>query len=188
LLDQHAVQKLLDQHDVQTSIVDANLQILSRGIPAPWDTRRRISNHAHDAAMADAAGRSCGVMGIWGHFGMYARVLRAARSWPAHAAPRSSPVFAGSLSSCMSGVHRPGTGSHTTDCGEVCRTRPIRQTPPSAARAALAGARCPAQLTSFCPAPSTHLGKGRGMFDGKALIFESLRGVFPWGVLVFNHF
>jgi hypothetical protein len=55
VLDQHAVQKLLDQH-VQTSIVDTNLQILSRGIPAPWDTRRHISNHAHDAAMADAAG------------------------------------------------------------------------------------------------------------------------------------
>ena len=51
VLDQHAVQKLLDQH-VQTSIVDTNLQILSRGIPAPWDTRRHISNHAHDAAMA----------------------------------------------------------------------------------------------------------------------------------------
>jgi len=67
------VQKLLDQHDVQTSIVDVNrsivlllflqkqnlataLQILSRGIPAPWNTRRHISNHAHDAAMADAAG------------------------------------------------------------------------------------------------------------------------------------
>jgi hypothetical protein len=58
LLDQHAVQKLLDQHDVQTSIVDANLQILSRGIHAPWDTRRHISNHAHDAAMADASGRT----------------------------------------------------------------------------------------------------------------------------------
>ncbi len=29
--------------------------MLSRGIPAPWDTRRHISNHAHDAAMAEAA-------------------------------------------------------------------------------------------------------------------------------------
>jgi len=51
-----------------------------------------------------AAG-SCGVMGmLWGHFGMCARVLRAARSWPAHAAPRTSPVFAGSRSSSMSGA------------------------------------------------------------------------------------
>jgi hypothetical protein len=41
---------------------------------------------------------------LWGHFGMCARVLRAARSWPAHAAPRSSPVFAGSRSSSMSGA------------------------------------------------------------------------------------
>ena len=65
-------------------------------------------------------------------------------------------------------------------------------TPPCAARAALAGPRSPAQLTSFCPSPSTHLGKpangsrgreiqrsticnprilqGRGMFDGKAFL------------------
>ena len=41
---------------------------------------------------------------VVGSFGMCARVLRAARSWPAHAAPRSSPVFAGSRSSSMSGA------------------------------------------------------------------------------------
>jgi hypothetical protein len=51
------------------------------------------------------AADSWGVMGmLWGHFGMCARVLRAARSWPAHAAPRSSPVFAWSRSSSMSGA------------------------------------------------------------------------------------
>ena len=64
-------------------------------------------------------------------------------------------------------------------------------TPPGAARAVLAGARSPAQITSFGPAPSTHLGKpangspgrelqlstcnprilqGRDMFDGKAFL------------------
>jgi len=65
-------------------------------------------------------------------------------------------------------------------------------TPPCAARAAVAGPRSPAQLTSFCPAPLGHLGKpanglrgreiqrstscnprilqGRGMFDGKAFL------------------
>ena len=54
---------------------------------------------------------SCGVMGmLWGHFGMCASVLRAARSWPAHAVPRSSPVFAGSRSSSMSGA--AGGASH----------------------------------------------------------------------------
>jgi hypothetical protein len=73
-------------------------------------------------------------------------------------------------------------------------------TPPIAARAALAGPRSPAQLTSFCPAPSKHLGKpangspgrelqlstscnprilqGRGMFDAKTLLKE---GGFPVG-------
>ena len=51
------------------------------------------------------AADSWGVMGmLWGHFGMCARVLRAAQSWPAHAAPRSSPVFAWSRSSSMSGA------------------------------------------------------------------------------------
>ena len=35
------------------------------------------------------AADSCGVMDmLWGHFGMCASVLRAARSWPAHAVPR----------------------------------------------------------------------------------------------------
>jgi hypothetical protein len=51
----YALDKLLHEHDIQTSIVDANLQIRERGITAPWDTRRHISNHAHDAALADAA-------------------------------------------------------------------------------------------------------------------------------------
>jgi hypothetical protein len=42
-------------------------------------------------------------MGIsWGHSGMCAIVMWAARSWSAHAVPRSSPVFAGSRSSSMS--------------------------------------------------------------------------------------
>ena len=57
------------------------------------------------------ASDSCGVQGmLWGHFGMCASVLRAARSWPAHAVPRSSPVFAGSRSSSMSGA--AGGASH----------------------------------------------------------------------------
>jgi hypothetical protein len=57
------------------------------------------------------AADSFGVMGmLWGHFGMCARVLRAALSWLTHAAPRSSPVFAGSHSSSMSGA--PGGVSH----------------------------------------------------------------------------
>ena len=65
-------------------------------------------------------------------------------------------------------------------------------TPPRSARAALAGLRSPAQLTSFCPAPLGHLGKPanglrgrelqlstscnprilqwRGMFDGEAFL------------------
>jgi hypothetical protein len=90
----------------------------------------------------------------------------------------------------------PGTGSHTTDCrpsgGGFVEQGPIDKPPPSAARAALAGPRSPAQLTSFCPAPLGHLGKpanglrgreiqrstscnprilqGRGMFDGKAFL------------------
>jgi hypothetical protein len=68
----------------------------------------------------------------------------------------------------------------------------VPPTPPRAARAAVAGPRSPAQLTSFCPAPSKHLGKqangspgrelqlstrcnprilqGRGMFDGRAFL------------------
>jgi hypothetical protein len=51
------------------------------------------------------AADSHGVMGmLWGHFGMCASVLRAARSCPAHSVPRSSPVFARSRSSSMSGA------------------------------------------------------------------------------------
>ena len=57
------------------------------------------------------AADSFGVMGmLWGHFGMCARVLRAALSWLTHAAPCSSPVFAGSRSSPVSGA--PGGVSH----------------------------------------------------------------------------
>ncbi len=35
----------------------------------------------------------------------------------------------------------------------------MADTPPRTTRAVLAGARCPAQLTSFCPVPYKHLGK-----------------------------
>jgi hypothetical protein len=42
-------------------------------------------------------------------------------------------------------------------------------TPPIAARAALAGPRSPAQITSFCPAPSTHLGKPANGSPGREL-------------------
>ena len=55
--DACALHKLLDEHDMPTSSVDANLQICELSITAPWDTRRHISNHL-DAAMADAAGRT----------------------------------------------------------------------------------------------------------------------------------
>ena len=48
-------------------------------------------------------------------------------------------------------------------------------TPPRAARAALPGARCPAQLTSFCPAPSKHLGKPANGSPGR----EAQRGGAP---------
>jgi hypothetical protein len=41
---------------------------------------------------------------VVGSFGMCARVLRAARSWPAHAAQHSSPVFTGYRTSSMSGA------------------------------------------------------------------------------------
>ncbi len=47
--------------------------------------------------------------------------------------------------------------------------------PPIATRAALAGARCPAQLTSFCPAPSKHLGKPANGSPGS----EAQRGGAP---------
>ena len=59
--------------------------------------------------------------------------------------------------------------------GGGTRTRPIRLTPPRTTRAALAGARCPAQLTSFCPDPSTHLGKPANGSPGR----ESQRGGAP---------
>jgi hypothetical protein len=52
-----ALHKLLDEHDIQTRIVDANLQIRDLSITAPWDTRRHIPNHV-DAAMAVTAGRT----------------------------------------------------------------------------------------------------------------------------------
>ncbi len=41
--------------------------------------------------------------------------------------------------------------------------------PPTAARAALAGPRSPVQLTSFCPAPSKHLGKPANGSPGREL-------------------
>ena len=46
--------------------------------------------------------------------------------------------------------------------GGGTRTRLIRVTPPRTTRAALAGARCPTQLTSFCPAPPSHCGVRTG--------------------------
>ena len=51
--------------------------------------------------------------------------------------------------------------------GGGTRTRPIRVTPPRTTCAALAGARCPAQLTSFCPAPSKHLGNSANGSPGR---------------------
>jgi len=55
------------------------------------------------------------------------------------------------------------TGSHTTPrelrWGGLAASSLVPPTPPRAARAALAGPRSPAQLTSFCPAPLGHLGK-----------------------------
>ena len=64
---------------------------------------------------------SCGVMGmLWGHFGMCARVLRAVRSWPAHAAPRSSPIFARSRSSSMSGAAGCVSHGSVVRCVVVC--------------------------------------------------------------------
>ena len=59
--------------------------------------------------------------------------------------------------------------------GGGTRRRPIRVTPPRTTRAALAGARCPAQLTSFCPAPSKHLGKPANGSPGR----EAQRGGAP---------
>ena len=59
--------------------------------------------------------------------------------------------------------------------GAGTRTRPIRVTPPRTTRAALPGARCPAQLTSFCPAPSKHLRKSANGSPGR----EAQRGGAP---------
>ena len=47
--------------------------------------------------------------------------------------------------------------------------RLARPPPPIATRAALAGARCPAQLTSFCPAPLGHLGKQANGLRGREI-------------------
>jgi hypothetical protein len=52
-----ALHKLLDEHDMPTSSVDANLQIRELSITAPWDTRGHIPYHV-DAAMAVTAGRT----------------------------------------------------------------------------------------------------------------------------------
>ena len=59
--------------------------------------------------------------------------------------------------------------------GGGTRTRTIGVTPPCTTRAALAGARCPAQLTSFCPTPSKHLGKPANSSPGR----EAQRGGAP---------
>jgi len=56
--------------------------------------------------------------------------------------------------------------------GGGTRRRPIRVTPPRTTRAALAGARCPVQLTSFCSAPSKHLDKPANGSPGR----EAQRG------------
>ena len=48
----------------------------------------------------------------------------------------------------------------------------MEDTPPRTTRTALVGARCPAQLTSFCPAPSKHLGKPANGSSGR----EAQRG------------
>ena len=52
---------------------------------------------------------------------------------------------------------------------------PIDKHPPSAAHDALAGPRSPAQLTSFCPTPSKHLGKPANGSPGR----EAQRGGAP---------
>ena len=51
----------------------------------------------------------------------------------------------------------------------------MADTPPRTTRATLACARCPAQLTSFCPAPSKHLGKPANCLPGR----EAQRGGAP---------
>jgi hypothetical protein len=55
-----ALHNVFDEHDILTGSVDANLKIRERGITTPGNTRRHLSNHAHDAALAAAAGRSTG--------------------------------------------------------------------------------------------------------------------------------
>ena len=55
-----ALHNLPDGHDIMIGIVNANLQIRERGITSPWDTRRHISNHSHNAVLAAAAGRTTG--------------------------------------------------------------------------------------------------------------------------------
>ena len=51
----------------------------------------------------------------------------------------------------------------------------MADTPPRTTRATLAGARCPAQLTSYCPVPSKHLGKPANGSPGR----EAQRGGAP---------
>ena len=53
-----ALHNLPDEHNILIGIVDANQQILERGIAAPWDTRRHFSNHTNNTTLADAAGPS----------------------------------------------------------------------------------------------------------------------------------
>ena len=53
--------------------------------------------------------------------------------------------------------------------GGVAAATLTAATPPSATRAALAGPRSPEQLTSFCPAPSKHLGKPANVSPGREL-------------------
>ena len=55
-----AVRKLPVGDDQMIGMGGANLEISERVITAPWDTRRHISNHSHNAALAAAAGRTTG--------------------------------------------------------------------------------------------------------------------------------
>ena len=171
-----ALHKLLDEHDMPTSSVDANLQIRELSITAPWDTRRHIPNHV-DAALAVADFHdSAANIGSTRHGNRVSWHLQNnATTCPRHRVRQ-----------------RPSTGTNMTGTGGFRVHTPELGTPPGAARAALAGPRSPAQLTSFCPAPLGHLGKpangsrgreiqrstscnprilqGRGMFDGKAFL------------------
>ena len=54
-------------------------------------------------------------------------------------------------------MHRLTYNRARAAMGGVINASLVSITPPSAGREALAGPRSPAQLTSFCPAPSTHL-------------------------------